>query len=182
MTQADSVHSTPPTNTPVDQARRHFLTVAAGAALATAATAAAAPAEPDPIYAAIDKHKALTVPFDAAWKVRGRCKDFGALTEEEKQHIRKLNETIDAAGLPMEQAACDLIDTVPTTPAGIVAAIRVIQNYYRDDLGGRDNHMPNGEWLYEDDDDPRNGRDWLECFLDTLAEAVEALAHPRGLA
>ena len=53
MTQADSVHSTPPTNTsatnPLDQARRHFLTVAAGGALAavaitTAARAAGSPA------------------------------------------------------------------------------------------------------------------------------------------
>jgi hypothetical protein len=31
MTQADRVLSTPPTNTPVDTTRRHFLTVAAEA-------------------------------------------------------------------------------------------------------------------------------------------------------
>jgi hypothetical protein len=55
MTQADSVHSTPPTNTPMDTTRRHLLTVAAGAAVAAAipaAAMAAAPA-PDPIFAAI---------------------------------------------------------------------------------------------------------------------------------
>jgi hypothetical protein len=49
MTQATSVHSTPPTNTPIDTTRRRFLTVAAGAsvgALAVAATPATAPARP----------------------------------------------------------------------------------------------------------------------------------------
>jgi hypothetical protein len=33
MTQADSVHSTPPTNTPVDPTRRCFLSSAAGLAV-----------------------------------------------------------------------------------------------------------------------------------------------------
>jgi hypothetical protein len=36
MTQADSVHSTPPTNTPVDTTRRRFLAVAAFASVAGA--------------------------------------------------------------------------------------------------------------------------------------------------
>jgi hypothetical protein len=188
MTQADCVYITPPTNTPIDTHRRHFLAVAAGASIVSvgALTAAANPAGApdatsavDPIYAAIEKHKALTAPFDAAWKARGRCKDFGTLTEDEKQHIRKLNDAIDKAALPMEQAACELFDTVPTTPAGIVAAIRVIQTYYA--LGDDNGHMPNGEWLYDDEDDPQNGRDWLECFLDTIAQAVESLAI-RGVA
>jgi hypothetical protein len=57
MTQADSVHSTPPTNTSVT--RRKILGTAAGAAAALAARAspmASAPG-PDPIYAAIEKHR-----------------------------------------------------------------------------------------------------------------------------
>jgi hypothetical protein len=137
-----------------------------------------AAAEPDPIFAAIEKHKKLTVPYDAAIKARGSYNDCGALTEEETQHLSKLNDAIDEAGLPMEQAACELFDTKPTTPAGVVAAIRVIQAHYRDD----GEHMPSGEWLYEDEDDPQNGRDWLECFLDTIAEAVtEMAAAPRGV-
>ena len=45
MTQADSVHSTPPTNTPIDTHRRHFLAVAAAASVVSvgALTAAAKP-------------------------------------------------------------------------------------------------------------------------------------------
>src|SRR5450432_3952589 len=76
MTQADSVLSTPPTNTsaidhpmmfpPVDPTRRRFLAVAAVASVVSAGTLAAAtamdpsvpaavtvPIEPDPIYAVI---------------------------------------------------------------------------------------------------------------------------------
>jgi hypothetical protein len=73
----------------------------------------------------------------------------------------------------MEEAACELFSTTPTTPAGIVAAIRVVRTYYS--LGDASDHMPRGKLLYEDEDDPRNGRDWLECFLDTIAEAVTEL-------
>jgi hypothetical protein len=172
MTQADSVFNTPPANT--SRSRRAVLAgIASAAALPIAAaipTPAAASA--DPIYAAIERHKALIVPFDAAWKARGHCKDFGTLTEYEKQHVRKLNDAIDAAGLPMERAACELFDTVPTTLAGVVAAIRVIQTCY----GNDGEHMPHGRWLYENEDDSKNGRDWLECFLDTIAMAVDEIA------
>ena len=54
MTQADSVHSTPPTNTPIDTNRRRFLSAAASGAVAAAIPAAALAAAPavDPIFAA----------------------------------------------------------------------------------------------------------------------------------
>ena len=168
---------------PVD--RRSFLVQAAGVAAGGAALGAALPLPapaatpqglPDPIWAAIEKHKALTIPFDAAWKARASFNDTRELTEEQRQQLLNLNNAIDAAGLPMERAACDLFDTVPTTPAGIVAAIRVIQTHYRTDEG----HMPNGQWLYEGEDDSRNGRDWLECFLDTIAVAVDAIGTGGG--
>jgi hypothetical protein len=158
---------------PVDPTRRRFLSVAAGATALTLTPARATAPAHDPIYAAIEKHKVLTVPFDAAWDARGRFNDCGEDDEKPSDELRRLNDAIDAAGLPMEEAACDLFNTVPTTPAGIVAAIGVIQTYYR--AGDNSGHMPRGQWLYEDEDDPRNGRDWLECFLDTLIESVDAL-------
>jgi len=54
MTQADSVHSTPPTNTPIDTNRRRFLSAAASGAVAAAIPAAALAAAPavDTIFAA----------------------------------------------------------------------------------------------------------------------------------
>jgi hypothetical protein len=76
MTQADSVLSTPPTNTPVDPTRRHFLTVAVAAgAVAIAAPATAGLAEPDPIFAAIEKHRAAKIPWDKAVDLRADFPD-----------------------------------------------------------------------------------------------------------
>ena len=46
MTQADSVHSTPPTNTPIDTKRRSFLAAAAGASILSVGSLAAAAAVP----------------------------------------------------------------------------------------------------------------------------------------
>src|ERR1700730_15999446 len=67
MTRADSVHSTPPTNTsalPVDPTRRRFINIAAGASIVSVGSLVAAAAVPnatpevssapvDPIYAAL---------------------------------------------------------------------------------------------------------------------------------
>jgi hypothetical protein len=49
MTQADSVHSTPPTNTPIDTTRRRFLTVAAVGSMIGAGSLAFAAAAPNDI-------------------------------------------------------------------------------------------------------------------------------------
>ena len=66
MTQADRVHSTPPTNTPIDTTRRRFLSQAAvaaagGAALGVAlplpGSAQSPPQVRDPIYATIETHR-----------------------------------------------------------------------------------------------------------------------------
>ena len=75
MTQADRVLSTPPTNTPVVSSRRGFLggtaaALAAGTAVNVAALATFRPANAasDPIYAAIEAHKAAAAVAVAAVK------------------------------------------------------------------------------------------------------------------
>jgi hypothetical protein len=181
MTQADRVHSTPRITAskidPVDQARRHLLTIAAGgavaatipiAALAEIPTAAAAD-PPDPIFAAIEKHKALIGPYAAAMKAHARFDDCGGDDDSPSAELKRLNDAIDSTHLPLEIAASELICVVPSTPAGVIAAIRVIQRYHRND--NEDRHMPNGRWLDMENDD--DDRDWLECFLDTIAAAVD---------
>jgi hypothetical protein len=90
------------------------------------------------------------------------------MNDEQERQLQALEDAIERAWEPCEAAGIDLFNTAPTTRAGVIAAIRYIQDQYRND----GEHMPRGRWLYEDEDDPRNGRDWLECFLDTLAEAV----------
>jgi hypothetical protein len=180
MTKANRVHSTPPTNTSAidDQqstgkphSRRSVLgAIAAATAAVTVAGARPAGAAPavDPIYAAIERHKDLAKAFDAVWKLRAHCKDFGTLTEAEKARVRELNDATDAAGLPLEAAAMDLFNTAPTTHAGIIAALR----YMRIQNGDDGEHMIQG-WL--EDGDGERYIDWIDAWLDTIADAATEL-------
>jgi len=118
MTQADRVLSTPPTNTPVDTTRRRFLAVATVGSIVGAGSLAFAAAAPnhvpqavtvpngsglqaDPIYDVIERHRDLAKICEAAWNVRGKCRDFGTLTEAEQAHVLKLNDAVDEAHLPL---------------------------------------------------------------------------------
>ena len=111
MTQADRVHSTPPTNTSAKQSRRSILgaiatgTVAAMAS--TPATAAAAPV-PDPIYAAIERHRVCAAKHEAAWDVRGRFDDCQMNDEQERQ-LKALEDATDLAWEPCEAAGISSI-------------------------------------------------------------------------
>jgi hypothetical protein len=82
MTRADRVHSTPPTNTPIDTNRRRFLAVAAGASVVsvgTLAVAAAMPAAParaasavDPLFELIEIHRKTHIAHMASLKLQNR--------------------------------------------------------------------------------------------------------------
>src|SRR5207245_9682307 len=90
MTQADSVLSTPPTNTsalPVDPTRRRLLTIATGGAVAAAIpTTVGMAAAVDPIFAAIDEHRNAHAAHLAA---------IDELARLEKSHgVHKANWTI----------------------------------------------------------------------------------------
>ena len=140
MAQADSVHGTRTTNSPIIQrqtvvvpTRRRFLSVAAaggaGAALAmTAAGSVAAAALPaDPIYAVIERHKAAAAAWDVAVDARG-CFDDLTMTAEQRRQRDELDDAVDDAWAPCALAGIDLIGTEPTTLAGIVAAIELHSN------------------------------------------------------
>jgi hypothetical protein len=168
MTQADRVLSTPPTNTPKDTTRRRLLTIAAAGSIAgfsPAIASAAVAASADPIFAAIECHRDLAKACDEAWKLRARCKDFGTLTEAEKAQVLKLNDAVDEAHLPLEEAAMNLFNTAPTTHAGIIAAFFYMRIQHRN--GGE--HMIQG-WL--EDEDGERYIDWRDAWLETLIHAV----------
>jgi len=171
-----SVDQTPP----VDPTRRRFLAVAAFASAAGAGSLAAAVAAPndvpkavtvpqgaDPINAVIKRHMDLAKICDAAWKVRGKCKDFGTLTEAEQAHIRKLDDAVDEANLPLEAAAENLINTTPTTRAGIIDALFYMRIQHRND----GEHMVQGS-MEDEDQDGESYIDWRDAWLETLIQAV----------
>jgi hypothetical protein len=140
----------------------------AAAAIAAKPTAALAAVSPDPIYAAIDRHKDLAKAFDAVWKLRAHCKDFGTLTKAEQDRVLELNDATDEAHLPLEAAAMDLFNTHPTTRTGISTALFYMRIQHRND--GK--HMIQG-WL--EDEDGERYIDWRDAWLETLMQAVVPL-------
>jgi hypothetical protein len=154
MIQADSVHSTPPTNTsatPPQSSRRGFLVQAAGVAAGGAALGAGLPlpvppaadaqssaAEADPIIAAIEAHRRAIAAHSEAV---GTEDALGANLPDDQQRSvltawrEEIVETDDprwiaairarwAASDAMEDLAIDLLNTEPTTVAGIEALLR----------------------------------------------------------
>ena len=106
MTKADSVHSTPPTNTSVT--RRKILGTAAGAAAALAATGAspmAASPAPDPIFAAIDAFRRADALFNAEF----------------------VGDIPDEIGDRQSDAYFAVLRTRPTTMAGLVALTALVR-------------------------------------------------------
>ncbi len=157
MTQADSVLSTPPTNTsaidqpmfpPVDPTRRRFLTVAAvgsvvgAGSLAAAAMAssipqavtvpsiASSPALPDPVFGLIEAHRKADRDFDAALDEQGRLERIGD------------EAAADLVGEAPCHAAFNAFDVLLAAPAatlpGIVAKLADLQ-----DIAKRDARMFN---------------------------------------
>jgi hypothetical protein len=129
MTQADSVHSTPPLNTsksqtnPVDAtSRRRFLSRAAGVAAGSAvlalatippASAAAAPGGLlDPVFSLIEAHRTASAAHSVALKEQARLESIADPLAD------SISE--DACHADMD-AFSDLIETAPTTFAGLQA-------------------------------------------------------------
>jgi hypothetical protein len=130
MTQADSVLSTPPPNTPVDTTRRRFLAVADVASVVSAGTLAAAAAmdpsvpaavtiprhsRPDPAFALIADKRAADVAHCEAIDAQDEAEDRYGIRSDEA------SEAADRCGAACHAAhAIDwkLATTPPTTLAG----------------------------------------------------------------
>src|SRR5450631_4127477 len=148
MTQADSVLSTPPTNTsaidqpmfpPIDPTRRRFLAVAAVASVVSAGTLAAAtamdpsvpaavtvPIGPDPIYGVIEQHRKAARDHIEAVRVQFAYEEHGGIQGERLEEYQRLDGETDKAYDRMEHASGDLVNTKPATLAGIVAVCRYV--------------------------------------------------------
>jgi hypothetical protein len=108
---------------------------------------------PDPIHAAIERHRNAARIWQAAVKVRDAYPDGENPMLLDQQ--RQLDAAVASARLPLIDAGLDLIETAPTTAQGLVAALE----YARDQLDGGDDDMPQEVA-------------WLDVFVDTLANAA----------
>jgi hypothetical protein len=181
MAKADSVLSTPPTNTsatdhpmmfpPVDPTRRRFLTVAAVASVVSAGTLAAAAAmdpnvpaavtmlprhsRPDPVFALIEAHRKAGLAHTAALDEQARLERIGDL---------------DAAWSIAEQPCHDdfnafdaLLSAEATTVPGIVAQLTYLQEI-----------AEHNAWMFSDREDsaPR----LLKGFAASIANVMAVLS------
>jgi hypothetical protein len=168
-----------PANTNTSLSRRGALGAIAAVTAATVAGARPTDAAPaiDPIFAAIEKHRAACIVWDAAVDVRA---DFEE-TAEQRDLCDGLDDAVDDAREPLVDAGVDLVDTKPTTLAGIIAAISYIRTQMRDD----GTYMPYAsefesgfEYNELSAGDSRDAMGWIDCFLDMIADAAAALAEP----
>jgi hypothetical protein len=177
MTRADRVLSTPPTNTPisqnspVDQTRRHFLTVTAGASvvsvgtLAVAAMPTAAPdiaaCAGDPAFALIRAKREADVLYSWAIEAQDVAEEWQGPSSDA---ARKADERCYAAGKAVNEIDWKLATTPPTTLAGVVAVLR-LANLIED--AGCD-------WPLTDTIGPDG---WHYQLRATMAAAIEALIN-----
>jgi hypothetical protein len=194
MPKADSVHSTPrlnsspnniaePTATEaVDTSRRRFLSQAAavtagGVALATALSvpgpAAGAGVAPDPIFAAIEAHKAALGTWIACIDRQGKLEDqlpggqcLSRITvwgeeiveTDDPRWIEGEREIIRTTGAA-DDAAIELLNVTPTTMAGLCALIEHALTV--------DGH----QWP-EDLVSEGKTRSWQQLLLESIYEAL----------
>jgi hypothetical protein len=181
MPEAKRVHSTPPTNTPisqnspVDQTRRHFLTVAAGASVAsvgTLAVAAMPTTAPDSLACAVDPAFALIRAKREADVLHSWAIDALTAAEEwqgpSSDAARKADERCDAAGLAVNEIDWKLATTPPTTLAGVVAVLRLANLI--EDAGC--------EWPLTDTIGPDG---WHYQLRATMAQAIEAIVCQKAV-
>jgi hypothetical protein len=130
MAKATRVLSTPPTNTsannpsgPVDQARRHLLTLAAGGAVAAAIPTAAMAAAPavDPAFSLIAAKRAADVAHEAACDAYSEAEERYGVGSDEAEEVFVLG---DPACHAAYEAGWPLATTPPNTLAGVVAVLR----------------------------------------------------------
>ena len=163
MTQADSVHSTPPTDTPIDPNRRRFLTVAAGASVASVGTLAVAamPAAcaADPAFALIAEKLAADVAHENAIDAQG---EFDGRRDHSSDAAIEAQENSGAACHYVNEVDWRLAYTPPTTLAGVAAVLRFANEI--EDAGL--------EWPHTDTIGPDG---WHYQLRATMAAAIEAL-------
>jgi hypothetical protein len=75
---------------------------------------------PDPIYAAIEKHRQAVAAHDATTAIRAAFNDV-KLNDERRTQLAVLEAAVDGAWDRLDEAGTTLVNTDPTTLAGILA-------------------------------------------------------------
>ncbi len=116
MTQANRVLSTPPTNTPIDTTRRHFLVAVGGGTVAmlaaTVPDSAVGIPTSDPVFELIEAHKRTAAALDIATAEVMRADELNEPYDD---------DLMDGPTGDENAALAKLLEAAPTTLAGIIA-------------------------------------------------------------
>jgi hypothetical protein len=173
MAKATRVLSTPPTSTSARHSRRSILGAIAGSAAAGGSVAALAlptakASEADPIYAAIERHRKACAAHNEAIGTHMDFEEVG-MTGEKLEKYNSLVAETDAAYDRLDDVGCDLINTRPTTLAGILALCRYINPLFAEDDAP---DLP--EYILYDDDTTATPAEAL-CYV--IGRAAEDLMN-----
>jgi hypothetical protein len=162
---------------------RSVMTDAAAPVSGTAASSV------DPIFASIEAHQRAEEEFSAALrrlsglenelpKERRRSEiNMGllAIVSEDDPMWVEVQKTVLASHKTTDEAATQLLSTLPTTLAGVVAVLRYAYDYERHGLD-----FPGG---YDDGDlsECPGGVEWSVYFHRNLAQAIETIMVQEGL-
>jgi hypothetical protein len=131
-----------------------------------AEVAAGVPAgEVDPIFAAIEAHRAAAVAFSAAVTENGELEEI--LLEDDPRWIAS-QEAVDVLGDAERDAACQILSVPPTTMAGVVAVLKYAVEADRDGCLWAGN-------IVDDEHDGGCGMPWARHLHRMLASAIERI-------
>jgi hypothetical protein len=99
---------------------------AAAASVAAVGMKAVAAAVPDPIYDMIEAHRKAAAEHIKAVRTQFAFEEAGSIKGERRKGYDHLEAAVDVAWDAMNDAGCDLVNTRPTTLAGILALCRYI--------------------------------------------------------
>ena len=163
---------------PRDPTRRRFLAVAAVASVVSAGTLAAAtqaanvpqavtvPIGPDPIHDVIEAHRKAAREHIEALNIHCAFEECGMQGEKLEEYERLVALT-DEAYYAMSSAGCTLVNTRPTTLAGILALCKYIEPLF-----GETDQPDLPEYIDYDDDTQAY---IPEAFAYVIGRAVEEL-------
>ena len=156
-----------------DHSRRSALFMgAAAASLATIGMKPGLAAASDPIYAVIEQHRKAARDHIEAARIQFAYEEHGGKRGERREEYERLYAATGTAYDEMDETGCTLVNTRPTTLAGILAHCRYIEPLFAE------TDQPDLPELIEYED---SASAYIpEAFAYVIGRAIEALMKGGG--
>lgn len=135
--------------------------LAAGTTFNVGAIALTRASGADPVFAAIECHRALHLSWSTAVDVQSNLRD-------DDPRYGDADEATDVASDDLDDAAVDLLNIVPTTIAGAAALLRYAYDVTRADGWTWPDHV-------DAEEEGEDGRSWSDLLCGHVAQALEKM-------